>query len=218
MARIRVLLADDHTILRQGIHLLLDHHPVVEVVGEAADGLEAVERARALEPDVVVMDLAMPGMSGLDAAKEIRKTHPEIQIIALTVHENEEYLFQMLKAGACGYVLKRAAATELVAAIEAAHRGESYIHPLVAKKMIVEYLHRVGNGQEHPLPNGLTDRERQIVKMVAEGHTNRQIAEILYLSIKTIQAHRAHVMEKLHVHDSTGLVRYAVKTGLVDPD
>ena len=218
MSKIRVMLADDHTILREGIRVLLEAQPDIEVVGEAADGRQAVDKAHELKPDVVLMDIGMPAMNGLEATRHIKKNDPEVQVVVLTMHDNEEYVFQILSAGAAGYVLKRAAATELVSAIRAVHEGGSFLHPAVAKKVIQDYLRRADDLDDRASYDGLTDREREILTLIAEGHTNQTIADQLCLSIKTVQTHRTHIMEKLGVHDRTELVKYAIRKGLVDPN
>ncbi|MBI4319033.1 MAG: response regulator transcription factor [Chloroflexi bacterium] len=218
MSKIRVMLADDHTLLREGIRVLLEAQPDIEVVAEAADGRQAVAKAHELKPDVVLMDIGMPAMNGLEATKQIKRNDPDVQVVVLTMHDNEEYIFQILNAGAAGYVLKRAAATELVSAIRAVHEGESFLHPAVAKKVIQEYLRRGEGSDEQEGIDRLTDREREILKLIAEGHTNQAIADELCLSVKTVQTHRTHIMEKLGMHDRTELVKYAIRTGLIELD
>ena len=215
MAKIRVLIADDHTILRQGIRALLEAEPDIEVIAEAADGREAVEKSRALSPDIVLMDIAMPVMNGLEATRCIKKEKPNIHVVVLTMHDNEEYVIQTLSAGASGYILKRIAATELVTAIRSVYQDGSVLHPLIARKLIEDYVRRVGEDERKGANDGLTDREREILKLIAEGNTNQAIAEKLCLSVKTVQTHRTHIMDKLGVHDRTELVKYAIRKGLV---
>lgn len=211
----RVLVVDDHTLVREGIRLLLESAPHIEVVGEAGDGLEAFEKVRQLKPDVVLMDVAMPRLGGVEATRRIKEEFPSVQVLALTIHDNEEYLFQMLQAGACGYVLKKARPEELIAALEAAERGEVYLSPGMAKSLVEDYLKRVEAGEEEDSYHRLTDREREILKLIAEGHTNPEIARMLHLSVKTVQAHRAHIMEKLNLHRPAELVKYAIRKGLI---
>lgn len=215
---LRVLLVDDHTLVRAGLRALLGPAPDIEVVGEAEDGLTALAQARALHPDVVLMDLAMPKMGGVEATRRIKEEFPQMQVLALTVHDNEEYLFQMLRAGACGYVLKKARPAELVDAIEAASRGETYLFPSMAKSLVGDYLRRVDAGEESDTYARLTVREREILKLLAEGYTSPEIADLLHLSVKTVSAHRQHIMEKLDLHRPAELIKYAIRKGLVEAD
>jgi len=212
-----VLLADDHAIVREGVKMILTAEPDLEVVGEAEDGLQAVEMARRLKPDVAVLDVSMPRLNGIEATRQIRAALPDTQVLALTMHSDDTYVFQLLKAGASGYVLKRAAATDLVQAVRAARRGEAFLYPAIAKAVVADYLKRLESGEGREAYDGLTEREREILTLVAEGVTNQDIAERLYISIKTVQTHRAHIMEKLSLHDRTQLVRYAIRKGLIEP-
>jgi two-component system response regulator NreC len=215
--RVRVLVVDDHEIVREGIRMVLATDPELEVVGVASSGEEAIEKVRELEPDVVLMDIGMPGLSGFEATRRIRQSHPQTQVVALTVHDSEGYVFQMLQAGATGYVVKRAAAEDVIAAVKRAHQGEAVLHPSVAKLLIKDYLARVAKGEERSFDE-LSDREREILKLIAEGKTNREIADTLFLSIKTVQAHRANLMRKLGMHDRTELVKYAIRKGIIGLD
>lgn len=215
MRRIRVLLADDHTILREGVKGLLEKAEDMEVVGEAADGSEAVAKAQHLSPDVMLMDITMPGMNGLEATRQIKALKPEIKVLILTMHESNQYISQFLRSGASGYVLKDTAASELVGAIRAVYEGNAFLYPSIARKLLEEYLQKVESGEESESFDGLTEREQEILKMVAEGRTNKEIADTLSLSIRTVQAHRANLMGKLHMHDRTELVRYAIRKGLI---
>jgi two-component system, NarL family, response regulator NreC len=213
----KVLLADDHAILREGLRMVLDAQPQIAVVGEAEDGRQAVEMAEHLHPDVVVMDIAMPNLNGLEATRQIKRRFPEIRVVILTMHENHQYLMQIVKAGATGAVLKRSAGTELLTAIRAASHGESYFSPSIAKMMLEDY--RVRLDRDHvDDPEVLTEREREVLQLVAEGKSNQEIADALVVSIKTVQTHRAHIMEKLDMHDRTELVKYAIRTGMVTSD
>ena len=199
---IRVMLVEDHNLVRAGIRAVIDGQSDIQVIAEATEGREAIRLARASCPDVAVVDVAMPGMSGIEVTRD-------------TAHDNEEYFFQTLKAGAVGYVLKKAAASDLIAAIEAASKGEPYLYPSVARLLVSDYLQRA---PERETFEPLSDREREVLRLVAEGKTNRQIADGLFLSIKTVQTHRDHIMKKLHMHDRTELVKYAIRKGLIEAD
>jgi two-component system response regulator NreC len=213
----RVIIVDDHAIVREGVRMILAAHQDIQVVGEAGSGEQAVAMAQSLRPDVVVMDISMPVMNGIEATQQIRQRAPDVNVLALTMHEDDHYVFQLLKAGAAGYVLKRAAATDLVDAVRAASRGEAFLYPSVAKTVVTDYLRRIERGEAERKPyDGLTEREREVLSLIAEGHTNQEIAGRLFISIKTVQTHRAHIFEKLGLHDRTELVRYAIRVGLID--
>lgn len=213
---IRVLLADDHTLVRAGLRGLLQGISGVEVVGEAEDGHEAVQLATQLQPDVVLLDIGMPGLNGLDAAAQLLKADSRTRVLILSMHTAEEYVLRALRAGCAGYLLKRSAVTELEIAVRAVARGETYLSPTVSKKVVDDYVGRTG-GSADPL-EALTPRQREILQLVAEGHTSKEIADRLQLSFKTVEAHRAQIMERLNLEDVTGLVRFAVRVGLVTPD
>lgn len=213
---IRVLLADDHTILRAGLRMMLNAQPDITVVGEANDGREAVRETEQLAPDVVIMDITMPELSGIEATKLIKRAMPEVKILILTMHENEGYLFQSLRAGASGYIMKEAADTELIQAIRTVQSGRFYLSPAAQSMMVGDYLQRVKAGEEKDSYNDLTEREREILKLVAEGLTNNQIAEKLVISPKTVDTHRTHVMDKLNLHSRAELVKYAMRRGLLE--
>jgi len=216
MSKVRVLVADDHTIVREGICLMLKAQPDLEVVGEAADGREAIAKARQLVPDIVIMDLTMPELDGLEATRQIKQTHPQVQVLALTIHESDEYFFRVLQAGASGYVLKRAAADDLIAAVHAVARGDVFLYPSVAKKLVADYLGRVGAGNEKDSYDKLTAREREVLTLIAEGHSNREIADKLTLSLSTVQTHYTHIMEKLNLQSRAEMIKYAIRRGLID--
>ncbi len=216
MSKIRVLICDDHTILREGIRLLLDSQPDMEVVAEAVDGRDAVEKAAACKPDVILMDIAMPLLNGLEATKQIRRMKPDARVLVLTMYESDEYVAQMLEAGAAGYVLKKVAGSELVYAIRAISQGEAFLYPSITKRLVEDYLRRVESGQERDTFDGLTDREREVLQLIAEGHTNKEIATLLNLSVRTVQNHRAHIMEKLGMHDRGELIKYAIQKGIIE--
>ncbi len=213
MSVVRILLVDDHAMLRDGVRMVLEAHPGFEVVGTADNGVDAVALANSLQPDIAVLDVAMPGLNGLEATREIRARCPDTEIVILSMHEGEDYLREALRAGAAGYVLKRAAAKELVGAIQAVQRGESYLDPALTRTLISDYVRKVDRAD---LPaDALTERELEVLTLVAEGLTNRQIAAQLNISIKTVQSHRANLMDKLDLHDRTELVRYAIRRGLI---
>jgi DNA-binding NarL/FixJ family response regulator len=208
----KVLIADDHGIVRTGIRLLLERQPDVEVVGEAADGVEAVEQALACHPDLCILDVAMPRMTGIQAARAIRSHVPETRVLILSMHDDERYLFEALKAGASGYVLKREADQDLVGAVRAVGRGEAFLTNAAERSLIRQWMDEGATGPAVPL----TPREEEVVKLIAEAHTNAQIAETLHLSEKTVESHRANVLRKLGMRDRVELVRYAIRRGLVE--
>jgi DNA-binding NarL/FixJ family response regulator len=214
MAKIRVLLVDDHAILREGLKVLLALNEDIQVVGEAGDGEDGLASIQHLSPDVVVMDIAMPGMDGLEATRRIVSAYPKTKILILSQHDNERYILPVLRAGAMGYILKRAVGEELVTAIRTVYRGESYLQPSVAKMVLQNYQQT----NEEPAKNdmGLTERERQVLKLVAEGRTSQEIADLLYLSKKTVMCHRANIYQKLGTHNRTELIKYAMHLGLVE--
>lgn len=211
---IRIVLADDHAILRSGLKALLNMEPDLEVVGEASNGREAVQLAKQLNPDVIVMDISMPEMDGLQAAEEIHQLGLPCRIVILTVHADEDYLFQTLRMGASGYVLKSSADTELIDAIRTAHRGEVFLYPSAVKKLLGEYL-RGESAEGRKERDVLTSREREVLKLTAEGYTNNEIAEKLVISPKTVDTYRQRIMEKLNLHRRSELVRYALQKGLL---
>ena len=214
---IRVLIAEDHAVVREGIRMILDAQPDIVVVGEATDGDEAVLLARQLRPDVVVMDISMPRRSGVEATREIKRVVPPTQVLILTMHEDEAYIFELLALGASGYVLKRAAVTDLVDAVRAVARGEVFLHPPVARRVLQDHLDGMRAGEAEEPSDGLTEREREILVLIAEGMTNAEIARRLGISVKTVQMHRTHIMDKLDLHDRGLLVRYAARKGLIQP-
>lgn len=214
MDKIRILVVDDHAILRDGIRALLALHNDIEIAGEASEGKEAIDKVRELSPDVVVMDIAMPGMDGLEATRRIKKDNPNVKVLFLTQYLNKEYVLRAIRAGGAGYVPKRALGSELVSAIRAVNRGDSYLYPAAASALIEDYL-KPGEQEDY---DRLTAREREILKFIAEGLTSRQIAERLIISTKTVMGHRAKVMEKLDVHNRAELIKYAVRKGLVSID
>jgi DNA-binding NarL/FixJ family response regulator len=215
MDNVRVLLVEDHTIVRQGLRRLLEEKGV-EVVGEAENGRRGLEAARNLEPDVVVMDISMPRLGGIEATRRIRKELSGTKVIILTIHLDENYIFKALDAGANAYLVKETASEDLHEAIEAVMRGETYFSPKIPARVIKSYKKMVRSGKKVDEFSRLTNREREILQLIAEGFTSKQIGEMLYISDKTVENHRANIMGKLDIHDTAGLVRYAVKIGLVD--
>jgi DNA-binding NarL/FixJ family response regulator len=208
----RVLIADDHGIVRSGLRLLLERQDGIEVIAEAADGAEAREIAVRERPDLAILDVKMPKLTGLQATREIKQQAPDVAVLILSMHDDERYLFEALKAGASGYVLKTQADTDLLSAVSAIERGEPFLTPRAQQALIKDVLERGTDGEED-----LTPREEEIVKLVAEAHTTREIAEILHLSEKTVENHRANAMRKLGMRDRVELVRYAIRRGLIEP-
>ncbi|KLU62522.1 transcriptional regulatory protein DegU [Peptococcaceae bacterium CEB3] len=215
MATIRILLVDDHTIFRAGVRVLLEMQPDFKVIGEAEDGVEAITLVRELHPDIVLMDIAMPGVDGLSAARQIKETQPAAKIILLTQHENKEYIQPALKIGAAGYVLKRAAADELVMAIRTVHQGKSFLDSNVTSTILADYRQEARSGTETDYEK-LSEREREILVMLAHGYSNRQIGELLQISPKTVDFHRTRIMKKLGVKGRVALAQYALRHGLIE--
>jgi two-component system response regulator NreC len=215
MQKIRVLVADDHTIVRDGICALLGLAADIEVVGEATDGREALEKVKELAPDVVLMDVAMPIMGGLEATRRIRKDFPQTKVLALTQYADKEYVFPVIQAGANGFISKAAASLELTMGIRSVHRGESFLSPAVARLLVEDYQ-QGGNSRSETDPyDQLTDRERDVLKLIAEGYTTQEIADTLVISRKTVEGHRTSLMGKLDIHNRIDLVKYALRKGII---
>ena len=212
---IRLLLVDDHAVVRSGLKMLLANETDVEIVGEAGNGSEAVTLAGSARPDVILMDIGLPDMTGIEAARLIKSKFPKISIVALTIHEDEEYFFKMLEAGASGYVPKRAAPEELLTAIRAASKGEVYLYPSLAKLLVKDYLSQERAVENKPTLDGLTDREQEVLSLLAEGAANDHIADKLVISTKTVERHRENIMRKLNLHSRSELVRYAIRKGII---
>lgn len=213
--KIRILLVDDHTILREGVRTLLNTQEDMEVVGEAEDGEQAVNLVKKIRPDIVLMDIGLPGINGIEATKRIKRENPEVKVLVLSMHDNEEYIAPVFQAGASGYVLKRLASKELVSALRAVHQGHSILHPA-----LTDTVFKNDSTQENLSAlkeDGLTAREIEVLRLIAKGLTNQQIADELVISIKTVQAHRSNIMEKLDLHDRVELTRYAIRRGLIQP-
>ncbi|MFF2732180.1 response regulator [Streptomyces sp. NPDC058008] len=212
----RILLADDHALVRRGVRLILDGEPDLQVVAEAGDGAEAIEMAREERPDLAVLDIAMPRLTGLQAARELSRVMPELRILMLTMYDNEQYFFEALKAGASGFVLKSVADRDLVEACHAAMRDEPFLYPGAVTALIRNYLDRVRDGGDVP-DRAITEREEEILKLVAEGHSSKEIAGMLVISVKTVERHRANLLQKLGLRDRLELTRYAIRAGLIEP-
>ena len=211
---IRLLLVDDHAVVRSGLKMLLENEHDVQIIGEAASASEAIDATLELKPTVILMDIGLPDLSGIDATREIKKRVPEVAIVALTIHEDEEYFFKMLEAGASGYVPKRAAPEELLTAIRAAAAGQVYLYPSLAKLLVRDYLEGGHAGSEPASPE-LTDREQEVLTYLAEGANNQEIAKSLVISHKTVARHRENIMRKLNLHSRSELVRYAIRKGII---
>ncbi|MBI2165966.1 MAG: response regulator transcription factor [Chloroflexi bacterium] len=214
----RILVADDHTLIRRGVVGLLNSQPDMEVVGDVGSGEEAFTKTAAALPEVVLMDIGMPGMNGLDACKAIKTQLPSVQVLILTMHDREDYLFQALRAGASGYILKGADVQDLLSAIRCVHDGEVYLYRTITKKLLADYVRRVEQGGERGTYDGLTEREREVLRLIAQGKTTSEIAQLLYISQHTVQTHRDHIMKKLDLHSKAALIKYAIRKGLISAD
>lgn len=212
---IRVLLAEDHTIVRKGLRSLLDGAENITVIAEAADGREAVKLVGTLLPDVVVMDISMPLLNGLEATRQIKECNPETRVVILTMHEDEEYIYQSLHSGAEGYLLKKAAPEQLVAAILAANNGDTFLSPSISRKIVRQYLKAAENEFEHSSLQRLSNREREVLQLIAEGYNVRDIADLLVISEKTVRAHRTNLMNKLNLENTASLILYALRKGII---
>jgi DNA-binding NarL/FixJ family response regulator len=212
----RILLADDHALVRRGVRLIRDSEPDLAVVAEAADGADAVEQARAVQPDLAILDIAMPRLTGLQAARELSRRQPDLRILILTMYDNEQFFFESLRVGASGYVLKSVADRDLVEACRAAMRDEPFLYPGAVTALIRTVLDRARDGDTIP-PRAITDREEEVLKLVAEGHSSKQIADLLFISVKTVERHRANLLAKLGLRDRLELTRYAIRSGLIEP-
>ena len=214
MTKIRLLLVDDHVIVRAGLRMLFQAENDIEIVGEVGSGEEAIDAVRCLQPDVVLMDVAMPGIGGIKATRRIKQARPEAAVLALTMHEDEQYFFEMLGAGASGYIPKRAAPDDLVSAIRVVSQGNVFLYPTVARMLVKDYLQRAASEPTSGKVQ-LTAREQEVLTYIAEGYTNREIAEALSISVKTVDRHRENIMQKINLHSRVELVKYAIEKGLI---
>ncbi len=217
MDEIRLMLVDDHEVIRTGLRMLLESQPDIKIVGEASSGSEALVVASETKPDVIVMDITLPDITGIEATKRIKESFPEISVVALTIHEDEQYFFQMLQAGATGYVPKRAAPDDLISAIRSASVDEIYIYPSLAKSLVSDFLSRSSSEKENKSLELLTPRESEVLALLAEGYSNQQIADELVISKHTVARHRENLMRKLELHSRGDLVKYAIRKGLINP-
>jgi two-component system response regulator NreC len=215
MPDINLLLVDDHQVVRTGLRMLLEGQPDMKIVGEADSGLQALDKARELLPDVIVMDITLPDISGIEATRRLKEEFPQIAVVALTIHEDEQYFFEMLQSGASGYVPKRAAPEDLIASIRAAFAGEIYIYPSLAKALVADFLGRSTQGNEKSSLDGLTSREQEVLSLLAEGMSNDEIGESLQISKHTVARHRENLMRKLALHSRSELVKYAIRKGII---
>ena len=215
MDKIRLVLVDDHEVVRTGLRMLLEHQPDMEIVGEASTGAEALEQAAQLQPDVIVMDITLPDISGIEATRQIKRAQPNSAIVALTIHEDEQYFFEMLQAGAAGYVPKRAASEDLISAIRAAYNQEIYLYPTLAKALVSDFLSRSHAGPDHSALEELTPREMEVLELLAGGYSNDEIAGQLVISPHTVARHRENLMRKLGLHSKSELVKYAIRKGII---
>ncbi len=209
-------MVDDHEIVRAGLRMLLQAQPDMEIVGEVSNGRDAISKTKELVPDIVLMDISLPDLDGFEATRQIKRASPNVAILALTMHESEEYFFKMLNAGASGYVPKKAAPTDLVTAIRTVREGGVFLYPSVAKALVHDYLGRVNEGSERASFDGLSEREQEVLKWIADGLTNQEIGDKLTISVKTVERHRANIMAKLNLHSRTELVKYAIRKGLIE--
>ncbi len=217
MSKIRLLLVDDHDVVRTGIKMLLESQPDLVIVGEARDGAEAIRLSKSLVPDIIVMDLTLPDISGIEITRQLKQEKPDLAIVALTIHEDEQYFFAMLQAGASGYVPKRAASEDLINAIRTAYKGEIYIYPSLTKTLVADFVTRAGQEPEHQAVQGLTSREAVVLGLLAEGLSNDQVGERLSISKHTVARHRENLMRKLGLHSRSELVKFAIRKGLINP-
>jgi two-component system response regulator NreC len=213
--KVRVLIADDHALIRSGLTRLLGEDSNIDVIGHAENGREAIQKVQELSPDIVLMDIGMPVMNGMDATKQIKKRYRDVKVLVLSVHDNEEYLYRAFQAGAVGYMLKKAADSDLVNAIHVVARGDFFLYPSITRTVVESYMTKPRTQKAATNCDSLTEREQEILKMVAEGYTCREIAEVLFISVKTVETHKSNIMDKLNLHKRPELVRYAIKNKIL---
>jgi len=218
MQKIRILLADDHSLVREGIATFLRMSDDIEVVAEASDGVETLEKAKKTRPDIVLMDINMPKLGGLETTLEMKKELPDVKILVLTQYEDKEYISRFLKAGVSGYMLKKAVGSDLIASIRAVHKGELYLHPSITSEVVAGYLNIDRGSVSDDIYDILTDREKQVLKLLAEGYTHKEIADMLNISIKTVVAHQSNMFEKLDIRSRAGLIKFAIQKGIIKLD
>ncbi len=218
MSKTRVLIADDHALVREGIAAFLKLCDDIEVIAEASDGLEAIQKTNKFNPDVIIMDINMPKLGGLEATIEIKKSNPDIKILVLTQYDDKEYISRFLKAGVSGYLLKRAVGSDLISAINAVRKGELYLHSSIASEVVAGYLNTNKKPDQDDVYEKLTDREKQVLKLVAEGYTHKEVADMLNISVKTVIAHQTNISEKLDIHARAGLIKFAIQRGIIKID
>ena len=218
MSKTRILIVDDHALVREGITAFLRVYNEIEVVGEASNGLEAIEKAEKLRPDVILMDISMPELGGIEATVKIKKVQPDIKVLILSQYDDSEYVSRLLKAGVSGYILKQAVGTDLIAAIRAVAKGESYLYSAIATKVINGYLGKAGEIAVEDPYEKLTDREKQVLKLIAEGHSHKEVAGLLDISAKTVIAHQTNISEKLDLHSRSQLIKFAITKGIIKLD
>ncbi len=217
MTKIRLLLVDDHAVVRSGLRMLLENEADLVLIGETGSGQQALDLASQLEPDVVIMDITLPDISGIEVTRRLKQAHPKMAVVALTIHEDQQYFFEMLRVGASAYVPKRAAPDDLITAVRAAHNGETYIYPSLARLLVNDFLERVDDEEQTAAMSGLTPREQEVLSLLAEGKTNDEIAAELVISPHTVARHRENLMGKLGLHNRSELVKYAIRKGLIKP-
>ncbi|MBU1036143.1 MAG: response regulator transcription factor [Actinobacteria bacterium] len=218
MSKIRLMIVDDHTIVRKGIRSLLENNEKIEIVGEAKNGNEAIDKFRQVIPDIVLMDIAMPILNGMEATRQIKKQFPEVKVLILSMYNNEEYIMNCLEFGASGYMNKQTSPEDLILAINTVYKGEYFVSPSFSKEVIKKYIEIIKDIDKKANYKELTNREREILQLIAESYSNKEIAKLLYISVKTVETHRTHLMDKLDIHNSVELTKYAIRKGIISID
>ncbi len=218
MDKIKIIVADDHNLVREGIVALLQNNKEIEIVGQASDGAIAVRLAKQYNPDIVIMDLSMPTLNGLEATYQIKRDVPDVKVLILTQHDNEEYIIQIIKAGASGYILKSSVSADLMKSILQLQRGETFFSPTISRKILDDYINKIKESEGGAKIQELSHREREVLQLIAEGKSNQQVAQKLFISVRTVEFHRANIMHKLNLPDITSLVKYAIQKGIIQVD